>query len=187
MLPNYAQTFIGDIWGTLRPEVTWRGSGTAVLGQQVAFPTDFTAYTNDSAAVSIDKSSANYLWRNVDTCTRGNTDLGVTAVVTGVRGTGAAGSQLEVCLFDPDVLVKIVGGTGVTEAAGQFLFTQTVLATPAVTAAGTLYAHPKASVDGATDTGRCFGFALETPPDSTAALKRCFFVGWGYFAYSGGA
>lgn len=187
MLPNFAQTFIGDIWGTLRPEVTWRGSGTAAIGQHVAFPTDFVAYTNDSGAVSIDKSSANYLWRNVDVPSRGNCDMGITAVVTGIRGSGAAGTQIEVCLFDPDVLVKIVGGTSVTEAAGQFLVTAAAVATPGVNTAGTLYTHPKASIDAATDAARCFGFCLEAAPDSTPAVKRCFFCGWGYFDITGGA
>ncbi len=186
MLPNFAQTFIGDIWGTLRPEVTWRGSGTAAIGDFVAFPTDFTAYTNDSGAVSKDRSSANFIWRNVDTLSQANSEVGILAIVTRVHTTGAAGTQLTVCLFDPDIQGLVVGGAGVTEAAGHFLLPNNTIGTPSATAK-TLSAHTKANLDALTVPTRCYGFTLEAAPDTTAALKSCFFCGWGYAAGGGGA
>lgn len=180
---NFAQTFLGDLWGTLEPEVTYRGSGSVVEGDFVAFPTDYTAYTNDSGAVSNDHTSANFLWRNVDAMSQANTELGILAVVK--RG-GSAGQPIQVSIFNADILCKIVGGTGVSEAAGQFLLPQAAIATPGVTAKE-LKTHTKASLDSVTAPVKCFGWALEAAPDTTPATKRCFFSGCGLFVLSGGA
>lgn len=183
MLYNYAQTFLGDLWGTLEPEVTYRGAGSVVEGDFVAFPTDFAAYTNDSAAVSNDRTSANFLWANVVGMTQANTELGILGVVK--RG-GSAGAKIQVSIFNSDILCKVVGGTGVAEAAGQFMLPMTAIATPAVTAKE-LKTFLKSDLDSVTAPVKCFGFTLEAAPDTTPAVKRCFFDGTGLFVLSGGA
>jgi hypothetical protein len=180
---NHAQTFLGDIFGTLTPEVTNRSNVALAVGDVVAFPTNFAAYTNDSGAVSRDRSSANFIWRNVDALSTGNSQMGILAVV---KQPIAAGGNGLVSVFDPDIQLLCVGGSGVTEAAGHFLFPNNVIGTPSATAK-TLSAHIITNLDALTIPTRCYGFTNEAAPDTTAALKYCFFVGCGYFNAGGGA
>jgi hypothetical protein len=183
ILANHAQTFLGDIFGTLRPRVTNRTGGSLAIGDVVAFPTNFAAYTNDSGAVSRDRTSANFIWRNVDVLSTGNSQVGILAVCTQPI---AAGGEGEVCVFDPDIQLLCVGGSGVSEAAGHFLFPNNVIGTPSATAK-TLSAHIATNLDSLSIPTRCYGFTNEAAPDTTAAIKYCFFVGCGYFVAGGGA
>jgi hypothetical protein len=168
--------------------VTYRGSGTVTTGDVVAFPTDYVAYTNDSAAVSFDKTSSNYIWANVDTMSQSDSEVGILAVVVS-NGTFSATQKLIVCLFDPLIDVKVIGGASVTEAAGHFLFANKTIGTPNSVTAKQLAAHPRSNLDALTVPTRCYGFTHEAAPDDagSAATKKCFFVGTGYFTAGGGA